>query len=132
QPLRRAYGVRGAEIRGLENRAHHAFCRGGITPDEVAVADEHAAEVLRPRAIHGALQHDASDLLGVQFLEVWRKAQERIDLPVDEKLLLSARSVDNPAYIFARVEPYLRGHQSNEHVRGRSEARYPDPFPLEV
>src|SRR5262249_49754803 len=73
-----------------------------------------------------------TDVPSAQLLRVWRKAQKRIDLAIDEKLLLRSRRVDHPAYIFARVEPDLRGHQRNQHVRGRSEAQDSDPFPLEV
>ena len=101
-----------------------------MTPDEFAAAGEHAAEILRPGAIHGALQQDASDLPGAQLLRVRRDADERVDLPVDEKLLF--RGADDPLYIFARVEPDLRGHQSNVDVRGVSKARDPDSLPLEV
>ena len=42
-------------VDSLEDRARHAFRRGGITPDEFVVAGQHAAEVMRPRSVQCAI-----------------------------------------------------------------------------
>ena len=47
---------------------------------------QHAAEILRPRAVDGSVHDDVADMPGVQLLRLGRKAQESVDLAIDETL----------------------------------------------
>jgi hypothetical protein len=54
---------------------------------EIPVAPEHAAEILRPRAIHRAVDDDVADLARAQILRHRRQTQASVDLAVGEQLV---------------------------------------------
>src|SRR6516165_8441680 len=56
-----------------------------MPPHELAIAREHAAEILRPWPVHRCIEDDATDFLRAQFLRLRRKAEERVDITVDNK-----------------------------------------------
>ena len=66
--------------------AHHALGRDRILADELAVARQHAAEVLRPGLVQGAVDDHVADVPGAQLLRLGRKAEEGIDLALGEQL----------------------------------------------
>src|SRR6516165_1662347 len=80
-------GVGGAPIRGLEDGAQHPLAGNRILSDVVAVADQHAAEILRPGPINRTIDDDMPDVPRPQILWRRREAEERIDLSAREKLV---------------------------------------------
>ena len=64
----------------------HPLGRDRILAHEFPIARQHAAEILRPWAVDGAVDDHMADLAGAQFLRLGRKAQEGIDLSLDEEL----------------------------------------------
>src|SRR6266545_6166971 len=76
--------VRGAQIGGLENRPQRPLRRNGVLPYEVSVRADHAAEVLRPRAIRGRAEHQMADPLGAHLLWDRWEAREGVDLAFTE------------------------------------------------
>jgi ribose transport system ATP-binding protein len=70
--------------------------------DEVPVARQHTAEVLRPGAVHRAIDDHVADVPGPQFLGLGRKTQERIDLPLGEELFWLDRGTRDPVDVLGR------------------------------
>jgi hypothetical protein len=87
---------------------------------------------LRPGAVHGSFEQDASDFPGAQVLRLRRIAQEGIDLSVDEQLHRVEGPAVDPVEILAGVEPDLRGHQREQRLAAQSWHRDPDTLPLEI
>src|SRR5271169_5206676 len=77
-----AHRVTGAEIDALQNSAHDAFAGNRILSYELPVAGQHAAEILRPRAVDGAVDDDMADLAGAKFLRHRRQTEAGVDLAV--------------------------------------------------
>src|SRR5262249_61894486 len=73
---RDASRITGAEIRGLQVGAQHTLGGNRISPHEFAVAGQHAAEILRPRAIKSGIEDRTADMSGAQFLRLRREAPE--------------------------------------------------------
>jgi hypothetical protein len=96
------------------------------------IAPQHAAEILRPRAVHGAVDDDVADMPRAQILRLGRKAQKGIDLSFHELLDRLDGTVGDPAYVLDGVEPDMRGHQGHQHVRGRPPVLHPDAPALEI
>src|SRR5262249_15743211 len=80
KPLRGERWLAGAEIRGLQDRAKHAFRCDRVFADVVAVTDHHAAEILRPWAIRSGVENDVPGVASAQLLRLRRKSQEPVDL----------------------------------------------------
>ena len=110
QPLRGPLRLGGAEVGGLEDGAQDALGRDRMVADEVAVADQHAAEVLRPRLVGGAVEDHVADLAGAQLLRLGRKAEEGIDLALGEQLHRRCRRAGRPSRCPLRVEPDIGRH----------------------
>src|SRR5262249_50079344 len=79
---RRSRSIADTEIGRLENGAQHPLGRYRVLADEVPVARQHTAVVLRPRTIHGAVDNHMADLAGAQLLRLRRKTEPRIDFSV--------------------------------------------------
>jgi hypothetical protein len=73
-----------------------------------------------------------SDTAGVQFLRVRRKAQEGVDLAVDEKLLRRYLAAADPADVLGRVDADICGDDRQEQMRRRTQERNADALALEV
>ena len=74
QELRGLLGLAGAEIRRFQDGAEGAFGGHRILADELPVPSQHAAEVLRPGSVHGAVNHHMADLLLPHLLRFGGKA----------------------------------------------------------
>src|SRR5207249_3407346 len=61
------------KVGSLDDRAQEALGRNWIFANVVAVSRYHAAEVLRPRTIDGAVEDYMADIAGTQFLRLGRK-----------------------------------------------------------
>ena len=122
----------GAKIRGLEDRTHHALGGDRILPDEIAIASQQTTEILRPGAVHCGVDDHMPDMSGAQFLRLRRKAQESIDVAVDEKLDRFDRRVGDPMDVSERFEANLGGNKGQQHVRGRPEGLHPDALAIQV
>src|SRR5215813_14268384 len=84
---RGTHRVGGAKIRRLQDRAHHPLGGNGMIYNIIRATGQHAAEILRPRAIDRAVDDDMTDALGAQLLWVWRDSEECVNLAVDKQLL---------------------------------------------
>ena len=89
--------------------------------DEVAIPRGKAAEVLRPRAIGGRVDDDASDLAGAKFLRLGREPENGVDLALDE-LLLRVRG-EHDLQVLSRVEAHVARHGGDEGVTARGRHR---------
>src|SRR5262249_31319758 len=79
-------GIADAEVGRLEDGAHYPFGRHRMLADKIPVACQHAAKILRPRAVHVAVHDDVTNSSAAQLLWLRRRAQERVDLSVDKEL----------------------------------------------
>src|SRR5262249_16317374 len=61
-----ALPVGDAEIGGFKNGAQNSLGRNRIFADKLAIAGEHAAEILRPGPINRTVDHDMADMPGPQ------------------------------------------------------------------
>ena len=82
---RHALRLGDTKVRRFENGADDALGRDRVVLNEVGVAGQHAAKVLRPRTIDGAVDDYVTDVSGPQFLRLRRKAEKRIDLAFGEE-----------------------------------------------
>src|SRR5207245_1798812 len=74
--LRDSFWLCDANVSSFDDRAQEALGRDRILSYKIPVAYQHAAEVLRPRAVYGAIDDDVTDLAGAKFLRLRWKAQE--------------------------------------------------------
>src|SRR5438445_357132 len=72
--------VRGTQIGGLEDRPQRPLGRDGVLPYEVPMRADHAAEVLRPRALRARAEHQVADPLAAQLLRDRREPREGVNL----------------------------------------------------
>ena len=91
----------------------------GILPNEISIARQHAAKVLRPWTIDRAVDDHVTDLPGAQFLRFGRSAEKCVDLSLDKKVHRVDRRGQNPVDIL-RVEPHVGGHAGDQHMRGQA------------
>ena len=70
-----------AEIGRPQQRAHHTLGGDRFRPDEVRVARQHAAEVLRPRPVLRAVDDHMINALRPQLLRLGRKPRKASTLP---------------------------------------------------
>ena len=86
----------------------------------------------RPWTIDRAVDDDAADTLGAQLLRLRRKAEERIDLAVDEQLLGADRAAGDPVDLRLRVDADIGGDHGQEQVLRRPHRLDADFFAGEV
>src|SRR5580704_265922 len=79
-PLRDPLRLVHAKIGGFKDRAHDALGCDWIPAYIVAVSRYHAAEILRPWAVRGAVEDHVADVARSQILRIGRPAEERVDL----------------------------------------------------
>src|SRR5262249_62127348 len=65
--------VGGAQIGGLEDRPQCPFGCDRMLPHEVPMCADHAAEVLRPRAVRGRAEQKIAVLGGARLFGAWRE-----------------------------------------------------------
>src|SRR5262249_7743170 len=104
-----------------ENGAQYTLGRDRVLAHVVAVASEHAAEILRPRAIDDAVEDYVADVPGAQLLRLGWTGEEGINLaPCGELERFGQRArAGDPADVLAGVEPDMGGHRNQECVRVR-------------
>src|SRR5215472_3602198 len=85
--------LRAARIRGaganpirLQDGAQSPLDSDGVAAGELTVAEGHAAEILRPRAILRRVDHDVADPLRSHLLRLRGKPQVGVDLAFGEEL----------------------------------------------
>ena len=81
KPPRDGLRVADAEICCFEDSTQHALGCDGILADEFPVARNHAAEMFRPRAVFGAVEHHVADMPGAQLLGLGRNPRYASILP---------------------------------------------------
>src|SRR5215472_15658536 len=74
-----------AEIRCRKDGTHDAFGRDRVRGNEFPIAQEHAAEILRPRPVRGSIEDYVTDMSGAQILGFGREGQERVNLTLHEQ-----------------------------------------------
>src|SRR2546425_1365104 len=127
-----ALGLEGAEVGGLQDGPYRPLGGDGLLADELAMPRDHAAEVLRPRAIHAAVDHDVADLLRAERLRIGREPQEGVNLTFGQELHRLGRRVRRPIDVLVRVQAYVRHDAGEEHVLARAEPLHSDCFPLQI
>jgi hypothetical protein len=100
--------------------------------DELPVARQHAAEVLRPRAVCDTINDHAADLARTQFLRLGGEAEERVDLSLGEKLLWRDRWTCDSVDVLDRIKPNMGGHGCQEDVWGSTQALHPHLLALQI
>ena len=94
--------------------------RRRVFANEFLGGDEHAAEVLRPRAVESAVDDDMPDVARAQVLRVGRQGEERVDLALDEKLLRGRERAGHPLDVLGGIEPDIGGHAGDQRLRHQS------------
>jgi len=69
----------------LEDGPQDALGRDRIVADELPISRLHAAEILRPRGVDGAVEDHVTDISGAQVLRRGRKGKECVDLAAREE-----------------------------------------------
>src|SRR5690349_16859517 len=82
--------------------------------DELAIADDHAAEVLRPGPVGRGVDDRRSDVAGAKLLRLRRKAQRRVDFPRLEQSDSFAAGALDESDVLVRIEPDMRDHRRDE------------------
>src|SRR5215469_12460888 len=101
-----------AKIGGLEKGAQYTLGRHRIFAHIIAVARQHAAIILRPRPVEGAVDDDPADMLRAQLLRVRGKAEERVDFATGEEFYRPAGLIArDPMQILARIDADMRKEQ---------------------
>jgi hypothetical protein len=113
--IERAYAV------GLQHCADRPLRRHRVAADEPPVRRGHAAEVLGPRPVHGAVNHHAADPLRPELLGGRRKGQEGVDLSFGEEPNRVGRRMCHPVDVFSWVQAHVRHHAGEEHVLAGSQ-----------
>src|SRR5215813_2918225 len=75
-----------ADLVGLQDRPESPLGCHRVAVDELAIAEGHAAEILRPRAILRGVDHDVADSFCSQLLRLGRKAEVGVHLAAGEEL----------------------------------------------
>ena len=84
--------------------------------DIFPVAHQHAAKILRPRAVHRRADDHLSDMAGAQLLRIGWKREEGVDLTFRKKLQRIERGVvaGDPMNVVSRIETHLGSHQGEQ------------------
>src|SRR5215510_2017739 len=120
EELRGLVRLQRAELGRFQDGTYGSFGGDGVAPHKFLVADDHAAEILRPRSVRQALHQHAADPLRSHFLGQGGKTKEGIDLALLKQPgpLLDLR-VDVPVDIPRRIEANVgRNHGEEEMSRG--------------
>src|ERR1044071_4778350 len=99
---------------------------------KLPVACKHAAEVLRPGPVDGAVDDHASDVASAQFLWLRWKAEEGVDLALREKLFWRGRLVRDPVDVLQGIKPDMSRHGSQEDVRRAAKPLHAHALAFEI
>jgi len=102
-------GSRAPKVGRFENRPQRPFGGHWVPSDELPVPREHAAEVLGPRAVDGAVDDHMPDPPRAKFLRVRREPEVGVDLPFGEQALRLGPGMDDPVDVLARVQAHVGG-----------------------
>src|SRR5437867_13062338 len=86
--------------------APHVWSRP-VRADELAVASEHAAEVLRPRALLSATHDDVSDLALPKLLNLLGERLIRVELSLREELHRFGLRLRDERVVLVRVQTHI-------------------------
>src|SRR5215475_7776332 len=101
---RGTFRLESAHLTRFQHGAQHALRGDTVPPDELTVAGEHAAEVLRPWAVGATTHDDVADPPRAQLLGLWREREHGIDPTVCEELYRLARRMGRPVDVLAGIE----------------------------
>lgn len=104
----------------------------GILSDEFAIPRQHAAKILRPRAIPRAVDDDMTDVLRTQTLWFWRKSEEGVDLALGKQLDRFDLRARHPLDILGGIKSNKRRHRAEENVVGCLKRRNADGSTLQI
>src|SRR5215831_5418463 len=104
EKARHALRLGRADVGGLEDRAEDSLGGDRVAPDELAVADDPATEVLRPGAILCGVEDHPSDLLRTELGGLLGECQERVGLAISEELLRVDALAGGPGDLLLRVD----------------------------
>src|SRR5215813_1956685 len=111
-----ALGLEGTNIGRLQDRTQRPFGGHRMLADKLPAAGRNAAEVLRPGSVHGAVDDHIANLLCPQFLWHWRKANQRVNLPLGEELCGLGWGMRHPVNVLLRVQAHVHYHAGEEGV----------------
>src|SRR5687767_7499578 len=120
------------EICRLHDCPQHPFSCHRILLDKLSARVGHAAEVLRPRLVHHAIDNDVADLLRPELLRLWWKAQETVDFSLSQKLHRFGGWVNNPVDLFSGVKADIGCHAGKKDVVRGPELRDSHGLPLQI
>src|SRR5262245_56756604 len=122
----------GTQVRGLQQRPQHALRRDGMLADELPVALDHTAEVLRPRPVRRHRHDDVTDLPGAQFLRLGGEDDEDVDLPLYEWLHVRVGWVHDPLDVAGWIQSDVGDHGGEKEVGGRAQPPHSNPLALKL
>src|SRR6516164_6575256 len=106
-----------AQIRRPEHGANQTLGSHGIFSYKFSIASQHAAKIIRPRAILRAVDDDMADVLRTQTLWFWRKSEEGVDLALSKQLDRFGGCARHPLDILGGIESNQSRHRAEEDVR---------------
>src|SRR5712692_3142925 len=124
-----APGVERAEVGRLQDRAYCSLRGHGMPSDELTVARDDATEVLRPRAVDGAIDDHVTDFFRPEFLRIGREPQIGVDLPLIEEPHRVGRRVCHEVDVAARIQTHVGRHTGDEHMLAAPQTEHA-VFPL--
>src|SRR5215831_14165921 len=106
-----------ADLIRVQNGANGALRGDRVLSHKLPVAYQHAAKVLRPRPVYGAIHNDAPDLFRAKLLRLCGESQVGIDLPFREELHRLAGTMFDPVDVSVRIQTDVRHHAREERIR---------------
>jgi hypothetical protein len=82
--------------------------------DVVRVTRDHAAEILRPRAVDAAVNDHVAYMPRAQFMRIGRVREKRVDLALRKQVEWLDLGIRDPMDVLHRVEPDLGRHQGHQ------------------
>src|SRR4029077_16426170 len=118
----------GAQISRLQEGPENTLARDRILLHELGPARHHAAVILRPWTISGAVDERMPDPAGAELQSFWRAGQEGIDLPIDKQSLGIGLRITHPMDVLVRIKTDELCHQGYNGP-GRNKAGRPADCP---
>ena len=114
QPLRGLLRLGGADVGSLENGTQNALGGDRMIADEVPVARQQTAEILRPWLVRGRVEDHATDLAGAQFLRLGGKPRNASTLPSANSSMGFGRIGATQLMSFCGIEPDVCRHDRQD------------------
>jgi hypothetical protein len=100
--------------------------------DKVAVGRQHAAEVLRPRPVHTAIDDNVTDLARAELLRNRREAKHGIDFSVGEQPHCVCHRWRDECDVIMRIDADVRRDAGDVQVVAASKPRHGNGPPLQI